>query len=80
MDPDRTLRVHAPRGGFFPIIGVAGVSFAVALIGQLIAWAILTLWSAREAGRREAPAPHRRGADRWPGPARVCAAALPGRA
>jgi apolipoprotein N-acyltransferase len=39
--------VDTPLAGFFPIIGVAGVSFAVALIGQLIAWAILTLWSAR---------------------------------
>jgi apolipoprotein N-acyltransferase len=39
--------VDTPLAGFFPIIGVAGVSFVVALIGQLIAWAILTLWSAR---------------------------------
>ena len=39
--------VDTPLAGFFPIIGVAGVSFVVALIGQLIAWALLTLWSAR---------------------------------
>jgi apolipoprotein N-acyltransferase len=39
--------VDTPLAGFFPIIGVAGVSFVVALVGQLIAWAILTLWSAR---------------------------------
>ena len=39
--------VDTPLAGFFPIIGVAGVSFVVALIGELIAWAILTLWSAR---------------------------------
>ena len=39
--------VDTPLAGFFPIIGVACVSFVVALIGQLIAWAILTLWSAR---------------------------------
>ena len=39
--------VDTPLAGFFPIIGVAGVSFVVALIGQLIAWAILTLRSAR---------------------------------
>ena len=39
--------VDTPLAGFFPIIGVAGVSFVVALIGQLIAWAILTLWSTR---------------------------------
>jgi apolipoprotein N-acyltransferase len=44
--------VDTPLAGFLPIIGVAGVSFVVALIGQLIAWAILTLWSAR----RERPA------------------------
>ena len=73
--------VDTPLAGFFPIIGVAGVSFVVALIGQLIAWAILTLWSARR-GR-----PARRShliiaaaLDRWPGPHRFGAAALPGRA
>jgi apolipoprotein N-acyltransferase len=43
--------VDTPLAGFFPIIGVAGVSFAVALIGQLIAWALLTLWAARQGGR-----------------------------
>jgi apolipoprotein N-acyltransferase len=43
--------VDTPLAGFFPIIGVAGVSFAVALIGQLIAWALLTLWSTRQGGR-----------------------------
>jgi apolipoprotein N-acyltransferase len=32
--------VDTPLAGFFPIIGVAGVSFAVALVGQLIAWAV----------------------------------------
>jgi apolipoprotein N-acyltransferase len=35
--------VDTPLAGFFPIIGVVGVSFVVALIGQLIAWAILAL-------------------------------------
>ena len=35
--------VDTPLAGFFPIIGVAGVSFAVALVGQLIAWAVLAL-------------------------------------
>jgi apolipoprotein N-acyltransferase len=39
--------VDTPLAGFFPIIGVAGVSFIVALIGQLLAWALLTLWSLR---------------------------------
>jgi apolipoprotein N-acyltransferase len=35
--------VDTPLAGFFPIIGVAGVSFLVALVGQLIAWAIFVL-------------------------------------
>jgi apolipoprotein N-acyltransferase len=35
--------VDTPLAGFFPIIGVAGVSFVVALVGQLIAWGILAL-------------------------------------
>jgi apolipoprotein N-acyltransferase len=39
--------VDTPVAGFFPIIGVAGVSFVVALIGQLIAWIVLTVWTAR---------------------------------
>ena len=39
--------VDTPLAGFFPIIGVAGVSFVVALLGQLIAWAVLTVWTAR---------------------------------
>jgi apolipoprotein N-acyltransferase len=39
--------VDTPLAGFFPIIGVAGVSFVVALLGQLFAWAVLTLWTAR---------------------------------
>ena len=41
--------VDTPLAGFFPIIGVAGVSFVVALIGQLMAWAVLAL-------RRSTPA------------------------
>jgi apolipoprotein N-acyltransferase len=43
--------VDTPLAGFFPIIGVAGVSFAVALITQLIAWIVLTVWTARRGGR-----------------------------
>ena len=35
--------VDTPLAGFFPIIGVAGVSFVVALVGQLIAWVIVEL-------------------------------------
>jgi apolipoprotein N-acyltransferase len=38
--------VDTPLAGFFPIIGVAGVSFVVALVGQLIAWAVLALLAA----------------------------------
>jgi apolipoprotein N-acyltransferase len=43
--------VDTPLAGFFPIIGVAGVSFVVALLGQLIAWAVLSLWTARRSRR-----------------------------
>jgi apolipoprotein N-acyltransferase len=39
--------VDTPLAGFFPIIGVAGVSLVVALLGQLFAWLVLTLWTAR---------------------------------
>jgi apolipoprotein N-acyltransferase len=39
--------VDTPLAGFFPIIGVAGVSFVVALLGQLIAWIVLTVWTTR---------------------------------
>ena len=45
--------VDTPLAGFFPIIGVAGVSFIVALIGQLLAWALLTLWSLRQGSLRQ---------------------------
>ena len=48
--------VDTPLAGFFPIIGVPGVSFAVALVGQLIAWAVLALLAAPR-GR----------VGRWPG-------------
>ena len=40
--------VDTPLAGFLPIIGVAGVSFVVALLGQLIAWIVLTVWTARQ--------------------------------
>jgi len=43
--------VDTPLAGFFPIIGVPGVSFVVALVGQLIAWAVLALLAAPR-GRR----------------------------
>jgi len=38
--------VDTPLAGFFPITGVAGVSFAVALVGLLIAWAVRALLAA----------------------------------
>jgi apolipoprotein N-acyltransferase len=44
--------VDTPLAGFFPIIGVVGVSFVVALIGQLIAWAVLALRQTSPDGRR----------------------------
>jgi apolipoprotein N-acyltransferase len=39
--------VDTPLAGFFPIIGVAGVSFVVALLSQLVAWIVLAVWTAR---------------------------------
>jgi apolipoprotein N-acyltransferase len=45
--------VDTPLAGFLPIIGVAGVSFLVALIGQLPAWILVGSGSRRSgAGRR----------------------------
>ncbi len=41
--------VDTPLAGLFPIVGVAGVSFTVALIGQLVAWIVV---SARAGSRR----------------------------
>ena len=35
--------VDTPLSGFFPIIGVSGVSFVVALFGQLVAWVVLAV-------------------------------------
>ncbi len=42
--------VDSPLAGLYPIVGVAGVSFAVALSGQLVAYALVAL----RAGRRRA--------------------------
>ncbi|CAA9318881.1 MAG: Apolipoprotein N-acyltransferase in lipid-linked oligosaccharide synthesis cluster [uncultured Friedmanniella sp.] len=62
--------VDTPVAGFFPLIGVAGVSFVVALVGQLVAWLVLRL-------RRRAPAAAGRVAERPPrGPLLVVAGAL----
>jgi len=40
--------VDTPLAGFLPFIGVAGLSFVVALAGQLIAWLVIE-WRARRA-------------------------------
>jgi apolipoprotein N-acyltransferase len=49
--------VDTPLAGFLPIIGVAGVSFLVALIGQVPAWVVVGSGSQRSrAGRRLAAA------------------------
>ena len=53
--------VDTPLAGFFPLIGVAGVSFVVALVGQLVAW----VGASRSVTPRGGPAPT------------GCAAALP---
>ena len=37
--------VDTPLAGFFPLVGIGGVSFLVALSGQLVAW--LALWAHR---------------------------------
>jgi apolipoprotein N-acyltransferase len=39
--------VDTPLAGFLPVIGVAGLSFVVALIAQVIAWCAHALWSMR---------------------------------
>ena len=44
--------VDTPLSGFLPVIGVAGLSFVVALVAQLLGWAAWTWWSARGAHRR----------------------------
>ena len=43
--------VDTPLSGLLPLVGVAGLSFAVALVGQLIAWIVLVLRE-RRAGIR----------------------------
>jgi apolipoprotein N-acyltransferase len=41
--------VDTPLSGFLPVIGVAGLSFVVALVAQIIAWCAHTVWSKRAA-------------------------------
>ena len=42
--------VDTPLAGFFPVLGVAGVSFCVALVGQLLAWVLVRLPALRGGG------------------------------
>ena len=35
--------VDTPLNGWFPLLGVAGVSFLVALVGQVVAWVVLVV-------------------------------------
>jgi apolipoprotein N-acyltransferase len=35
--------VDTPLNGWFPLVGVSGVSFVVALVGQVVAWVVLLL-------------------------------------
>jgi len=44
--------VDTPLAGLFPIVGVAGVSFVVALIGQLVAWVVVAVRVGRPVRRR----------------------------
>jgi apolipoprotein N-acyltransferase len=61
--------VDTPLAGFFPLVGVAGVSFVVALVGQLVAWLVLRL-------RRRTPTAPPAATRRRRGPLLVVASAL----
>jgi apolipoprotein N-acyltransferase len=52
--------VDTPLAGFFPLVGVAGVSFVVALVGQLVAWLLLRLGRGTPAGLPAASQSRRR--------------------
>ena len=43
--------VDTPLAGLLPVVGVAGLSFAVALIGQLVAWGVVARFGAAGSGR-----------------------------
>ena len=43
--------VDTPLAGFFPLVGVVGVSFLVALLGQLVAWVVLSAAAVRRVSR-----------------------------
>ena len=42
--------VDTPLAGLLPLIGVAGLSFVVALVAHLVGWAAWTWWSRRRSG------------------------------
>ena len=44
--------VDTPLAGVLPLVGVAGLSFAVALVAHLLGWAAWTWWSRRGGGER----------------------------
>jgi len=44
--------VDTPLAGLLPLVGVAGLSFAVALVAHLIGWVAWTGWSRRRRGER----------------------------
>jgi apolipoprotein N-acyltransferase len=44
--------VDTQLSGFLPVIGVAGLSFVVALVAQIIAWCAYAIWSMRAAPAR----------------------------
>ena len=47
--------LDSPLAGFFALIGVAGVSFLLALAGQGVAWLVLQLWAIRGSERTKVP-------------------------
>jgi apolipoprotein N-acyltransferase len=49
--------VDTPLSGFLPVLGVAGLSFAVVLVAQIIAWCAHAVWSMRSAGAGLRPRP-----------------------
>ena len=47
--------VDTPLSGFLPVLGVAGLTFVVALAAQIIAWCAHTVWSMRTAATKLRP-------------------------
>ena len=46
--------VDTPLAGLLPVVGVAGLSFAVALVAHLLGWAAWVWWSRRRSGEGRA--------------------------